>query len=401
MNITSKFSTFVLLILLGGTQVSAQATLNSNSNDTRPPGPVIGAAAPALEFEHLLQAPVGAKTDWASLKDKVVVLEFWATWCAPCIKVMPHLNDLAAKYKDKPVQFISITDEDVETVKEFMPKRAINAWIALDTDRSVLKSYGVMGIPQTFVIDRAGKIAAHPRAEKVNEKMLDTLLAGKPLPAAEAPKLPTIPLANAASADQPLFSFTISPSKKASSAAMRGPTVMSGQSINLKQLIRMIYNLPSEERVIVPAAQSEEKYDVNASAPKSKPQEFYRLLAQLVEASLNLKIKREAREIEVFVLAPITGHTPTIKTKPSSSRHVSSDAGVLSGSGVSLSSLTGQLEGLLKLPVVDETKLSETYQWTLLFDPSNHESVIEAVRKELGLELKRATRQVEVVTVEK
>src|SRR5437764_5462158 len=66
-----------------------------------------GSNAPELGVAKLLQAPEQTKADWDHLKGNVVVLEFWATWCAPCIAAMPHLNDLAEKFKDKPVRFIA------------------------------------------------------------------------------------------------------------------------------------------------------------------------------------------------------------------------------------------------------------------------------------------------------
>src|SRR5439155_4111948 len=109
----------------------------------------LGAPAPELRLEKVLQAPAGTKTDWASLRGKVVVLEFWATWCAPCIAAMPHLNDLAEKFKDRRLQVIAITDESESFVAPFLQRRVIKGWVGLDEDRSVFDAYGVRGIPRT------------------------------------------------------------------------------------------------------------------------------------------------------------------------------------------------------------------------------------------------------------
>ncbi|HEY7544991.1 MAG TPA: TlpA disulfide reductase family protein, partial [Blastocatellia bacterium] len=82
-----------------------------------------GDAAPDIALAKLLQAPSEARTNWENLRGNVVVLEFWATWCAPCIAAMPHLNELADKFKDKPVRFISITYENESIVAPFLKRR--------------------------------------------------------------------------------------------------------------------------------------------------------------------------------------------------------------------------------------------------------------------------------------
>src|SRR3989442_15427936 len=68
--------------------------------------PTAGNKAPAIKLEKLLQAPPGASTDWGRLKGKVVVIEFWATWCGPCISEIPHLNQLADQLSNEPIVFV-------------------------------------------------------------------------------------------------------------------------------------------------------------------------------------------------------------------------------------------------------------------------------------------------------
>jgi len=77
----------------------------------------IGDKAPPLTLEELLQAPANIQVSMDSLKGKIIVLEFWATWCSPCRKALPHLNELFKKYSNKPVQFIAVTNEDKWRVK--------------------------------------------------------------------------------------------------------------------------------------------------------------------------------------------------------------------------------------------------------------------------------------------
>lgn len=83
----------------------------------------IGSNAPALDVEHWVQDGKGKfKPVTKFAKDKVYVVEFWATWCGPCIASMPHLAELQNEYASKGVQIVSISDEDLETVEKFLER---------------------------------------------------------------------------------------------------------------------------------------------------------------------------------------------------------------------------------------------------------------------------------------
>src|SRR5215475_12511717 len=71
----------------------------------------LGDPAPPLNLAEVLQAPKDANTTWESLRGKVVVLDFWATWCGPCVASIPHWNELSQKFRDQPVVFLAISDE--------------------------------------------------------------------------------------------------------------------------------------------------------------------------------------------------------------------------------------------------------------------------------------------------
>jgi thiol-disulfide isomerase/thioredoxin len=109
--------------------------------------PQKGAPAPPLDTLKLLQAPLGARADWASLKGKVVVLEFWATWCSPCVASLPHLNQLVESLDPAKFQFISIDDEDLKAVQTFLTKRKMSGWVGVDASGGVFGLYGVESRP--------------------------------------------------------------------------------------------------------------------------------------------------------------------------------------------------------------------------------------------------------------
>jgi len=106
---------------------------------------------------------------------KVYVVDFWATWCGPCIVSMPHVNELALEYKEKGLVVVAVTNRDdrgntLESVKEFIKNKAEKYQFSFaysdndDTYEAFMAAAGQNGIPCSFVIDQAGKIAfiGHP-----------------------------------------------------------------------------------------------------------------------------------------------------------------------------------------------------------------------------------------------
>jgi uncharacterized protein (TIGR03435 family) len=382
-----------LALGIGANTASGQAL----SSATAKPG----APAPELGLEKLLQAPEGTKTDWASLRGKVIVLEFWATWCAPCIAAMPHLNDLAEKLKDRPLQFIAITDESEPFVVPFLQRRVIKGWVGLDEDRSVFDAYGVQGIPRTIVVDRDGKIAALTTATSLTEAKLADLIEGKSLNVTPEKSIVSAPapLGPPTPEEEPArFEITIKPTKSPtnSMSQARGRFRASG---DLKTALSLIHNF-TKTRIISPALLEEARYDISATMLEGNTDDLKAVLAQTIEATFKLRVRREMREMEVFVLTAPEQATINLKPNPAAIGHSSEAAGVIAAAAVTIRALVEQLEGVLKQPVIDETKLPGKYNWNVLFDKQHPDSIIEAIRQELGLELKRAQRQIEVMVVE-
>lgn len=115
---------------------------------------------------------------------KILVVEFWATWCPPCRTSIPHLTELQKKYRDKDVVFIGVTDESAAVVKPFVKKMGdqMDYAVAIDKDRQTsagyMQAYKQGGIPHAFIVDKAGRVVwqGHPMAAL--DKALDEVIAG-------------------------------------------------------------------------------------------------------------------------------------------------------------------------------------------------------------------------------
>jgi thiol-disulfide isomerase/thioredoxin len=125
----------------------------------------LGDPAPPLDIAQWVK---GGPVDLADGKGKTAyVVEFWATWCPPCRKSIPHLTELQKKYKDEGVVFIGVSNEDADTVKPFVEKQGGNMdyVVAVDknnaTSQAYMGAFNVQGIPHAFVVDREGNLAWH------------------------------------------------------------------------------------------------------------------------------------------------------------------------------------------------------------------------------------------------
>jgi peroxiredoxin len=125
--------------------------------------------------EFTLKDLSGKSWSFADLRGKVVMVNFWATWCPPCRKEMPDLETLYKRFGAKGLVVLGISDEEAAKVEPFIRERKISFPVLLDPGRKVNGMFVVEGIPKTFVYDRDGKLVTQSIDMRTQKQFLEML----------------------------------------------------------------------------------------------------------------------------------------------------------------------------------------------------------------------------------
>jgi peroxiredoxin len=112
---------------------------------------------------------------FSDLRGKVVLVNFWATWCPPCRKEMPDLEALYEKFAPSGLVILAISDEDAAKVERFIKERKVTFPVLLDPERKVNDMFVVDGIPKTFLYGRDGKLVAQSIDMRTQKQFLEML----------------------------------------------------------------------------------------------------------------------------------------------------------------------------------------------------------------------------------
>jgi thiol-disulfide isomerase/thioredoxin len=143
--------------------LARQAVTAENGSPSRfVPVPAGSAAPPALVLSDL----TGVRHDLAEYRGRVVLINFWATWCAPCLAEIPSLELLQSRLRNDPVDVLMVNyGESVERVSAFVETMAVELPVLLDAFHRVRHDWKVRALPMSFLVDRRGRLRYVVRGE--------------------------------------------------------------------------------------------------------------------------------------------------------------------------------------------------------------------------------------------
>jgi peroxiredoxin len=156
MRIAKIVTTAAICLLIVGRGFCADEPRLEKNDERAALDQMQGKTAPALTVKNWINSKPLKLED---LKGKIVVLEFWATWCTTCLASVPHHNDLAKKYAKDGVILIGVCDQEgSEKMAAAAKKFGIHYPIAADVDDATFKAYKSDSTPDYYLIDRKGKL---------------------------------------------------------------------------------------------------------------------------------------------------------------------------------------------------------------------------------------------------
>ena len=372
---------------------------------------IVGDPSPQIKLEKLLQAPPNASTDGEKLKGKVVVLDFWATWCTPCVAGIPHLNQLAAEFSGQPVVFIAITDDSEERLKGFLKTAPIKTWIGIDSERTNWSVFNIHGIPSTVIVGADGRLVAATTSDNLTPQILRDVIDGKTV------KLPPLETRDPnLKWDQeeiewndgvsPISEVIIKPISTATGGTWLRPegNYLTADGVPLEALVQLAYQADHfhlDWRI--PPVESDQAYRAAARVPKGREPQLLPLFQNALAATFGLKVHWQQEEKDVYVLRIPANGKPRLTPAASDEKPLFyAMRGQASAKRQPLAKLSDVFlcNLVVHAPVVDETGLTGEYDWDLPYQPGQPNVALQALKDKLGLELVKARRSINMLVVE-
>lgn len=353
--------------------------------------------APPLSFQELLQAPAGARTTWSSLHGKVVVLEFWATWCGPCVANIPHLNQLADAFPGK-VQFIAIDDESPAVVRHFLASHPMHSWIGMDEAKTTFRSYHVTERPTTVVIDANGRIVKIGVPEDVTPKLLSTVLRSSKPQDLSAPPETTATASHTVDESVSRLRLSLTEAVDTSHFLMASDNgIVQAHSATALQILSLLYGAGSPD-ILLETTLPDHPYDLEVNAPGVQEAALLKVTQAAFTSSLHIEPHWENRERDVYVLR--TDNSVRDKLPVSTIQHggyMLLQGSKLEDVKVTMPQFVSQLGSIFQMHVVDSTGLEGHYDIAFTV-PADKEELIKEMDT-LGLHLERDRRVIRSLVV--
>lgn len=350
----------------------------------------VGSKAPPIEVNWV----DNPNATFKEIADKAMVLDFWFTSCAPCVYTIPHLNDLAEKYKEDDITFVAISFEDKEALSFFLDKKKLLANIGSDTSYTTINQFGVKSYPTTFLIDKKGIIRWEGHATHLKEEQIDLLLGKKYYSTVEGAGI--LPETSTKDFKKDLI-YPISVEVNNYMDGASGMQFNEGElSIVNYSLSKVLSDLVGKNAQRIEVADTN-LYDVRFKIPNELPKEkVMEAITKSLVKKLNLELKEESRMVNGYELL-VENDSLFLNNAVKPGRQYQGGGSSTTrthwkGTGVKMISLIKYLENRFGIYIDDKTQMNGFFEFEIAKESIAVAS--ESLMNQYGLKL--VNKEIEV-----
>jgi len=377
--------------------------------------PEIGDRAPNVSIKKVLSPNNINVLNLNDFEGRVVIIEFWATWCGPCIPAMDHLNMLKSSFSDDKLSIIAISNENEQPVQRFLKNKPVDFIVALDKNNRSFETYYPRTLPHSVVVNPQGIISAITRAENIKKEHITELLEGNEI------NLPTKNYGKVLSEQDEFFNQqmekrnaeTLYKSVLRKTDKVQGMAkIYSQDSLGVNYhnrrltamgvppltLFLLAFDFPFNRVEDNFEFSMNEAYYMDIIIPTPDEEKLYEAAQNLVKSAFQVNATVNQKEMEAYVLRQIEGKPLKIEQSTSGEELFTMKGPSMEAKHKPIDQLVTYLTNFSKLPVVDGTNLKGRYNYALNWSFSNRESLYSSLN-ELGLELVKEKALVEVLVI--
>ena len=360
----------------------------------------IGKTVPNYVFKTVLNGEQ-SEMSLAVLRGKAVILEFWATWCGPCIPAMKKLDSLQLKFEND-LQVVTVSSENVERLEKFITTTHTSLPIASDTSHYSVFEYKI--IPHTILIDKKGIVRAITSPENITEQLIQDLISDKSISVTLKddyymdPTLEVKMISSEATKDYRIELKNYDQEKRGGYAMLKAPDgTVNGIDIwnsPIPRLYQTLFDVSSPHRIQFMddlsyddfPYQPDHQYNLLVEASPETDQNWRHLGIEFLNKHFGINAKMGVDSLTYYVLRK----NDSLILKESTAKEPSFMfmGPILKAKQIEISGLIEYIENFTDVPVVDQTNLEGYYDIELEWQTEDPKTLFSELQK-LGLTLER------------